>query len=56
MSERGTHYVEADLEASWLVDWTGVGIAELEAYLRKVAAFEAFLAARDGSPQPTTAG
>jgi hypothetical protein len=45
MSDRGFHSIEADLEDSWLEDWTGVGIAELEAYLAKHAAFIAFLEA-----------
>jgi hypothetical protein len=47
MSERGVHYVAQDLEATWLRDWAGVGIVELELYLEKQAAFQAFLAARD---------
>jgi hypothetical protein len=45
MSDRGFHRIEADLEESWLEDWAGVGIAELEAYLAKHAAFLAFLEA-----------
>jgi hypothetical protein len=53
MSERGLHHLAADLEASWLADWTGVGLSELEAYLGKVAAFEAFLESRRAqSPEP----
>jgi hypothetical protein len=43
MSDRGFHRIEADLEDSWLEDWAGVGIAELEAYLAKHAAFLSFL-------------
>jgi hypothetical protein len=43
MSDRGFHQIEADLEDSWLEDWAGVGIAELEAYLAKHAAFLTFL-------------
>jgi hypothetical protein len=43
MSDRGFHRIEADLEASWLEDWVGVGIAEIEAYLAKHAAFLSFL-------------
>ena len=43
MSDRGFHEIEADLEPSWLEDWAGVGIAELEAYLAKHAAFLAYL-------------
>jgi hypothetical protein len=43
MSDRGFHEIEADLDDSWLEDWAGVGIAELEAYLAKHAAFLGFL-------------
>jgi hypothetical protein len=43
MSDRGFHEIEADLEHSWLEDWAGVGIAELEAYLAKHAAFLTYL-------------
>jgi hypothetical protein len=43
MSDRGFHRIEADLEESWLEDWAGVGIAELESYLAKHAAFADFL-------------
>lgn len=43
MSDRGFHRIEADLEDSWLEDWAGVGIAELEAYLAKHAAFISYL-------------
>ena len=43
MSDRGFHEIEADLEQSWLEDWVGVGIAELEAYLAKYAAFLTYL-------------
>ena len=48
MSDRGFHQIEADLEESWLEDWVGVGIAELESYLGKHAAFAAFLEAANG--------
>ena len=46
MSERGIHFVEADLEESWLRDWIGVGIVELQAYLERHAAFAAYLLSR----------
>lgn len=49
MSDRGFHRIEADLEASWLEDWAGVGIAELEAYLAKHAAFQAYLDLEDAN-------
>ncbi len=48
MSDRGFHRIEADLEESWLEDWVGVGIAELESYLAKHAAFVAFLERSNG--------
>jgi hypothetical protein len=50
MSDPGFHRIEADLEESWLEDWAAVGIAELEAYLGKHAAFLAYLEARTSSP------
>jgi hypothetical protein len=43
MSDLGFHRIESDLEESWLEDWAGVGISELEAYLAKHAAFLAYL-------------
>ena len=43
MSERGLHYIEDDLSETWLEDWAGAGVGEIEAYLRKHAAFLAFL-------------
>ena len=43
MSERGLHYIEDDLSDSWLEDWAGAGMAEIEVYLAKHAAFHTFL-------------
>ena len=43
MSERGMHLIEPDLSETWLEDWAGAGVAEIEAYLAKHAAFLAFL-------------
>jgi hypothetical protein len=43
MSDRGFHWIEADLDDTWLEDWIGVGISELEAYLAKHAAFVDYL-------------
>lgn len=43
MSDRGFHSIADDLSDTWLEDWTGAGIAEIEAYLAKHAAFLAFL-------------
>ena len=43
MSERGLHYIKDDLSETWLEDWAGAGVAEIEAYLAKHAAFLSFL-------------
>jgi hypothetical protein len=43
MSERGLHYIEDDLSETWLDDWAGAGVAEIESYLAKHAAFRSFL-------------
>ena len=43
MSERGLHRIEDDLAETWLEDWAGAGVAEIEDYLSKHAAFLSFL-------------
>jgi hypothetical protein len=43
MSERGLHRIEDDLAEDWLEDWAGAGVAEIEEYLAKHAAFLSFL-------------
>jgi hypothetical protein len=43
MKDRGLHFVVDDLSESWLEDWAGVGVRELEALLAKHAAFLGFL-------------
>jgi hypothetical protein len=43
VSERGLHRIEDDLHETWLEDWAGAGVAEIEAYLAKYAAFLTFL-------------
>ena len=43
MSERGLHHIEDDLADSWLEDWAGAGVAEIEDFLAKHAAFLSFL-------------
>jgi hypothetical protein len=43
MSERGLHAIADDLSETWLEDWVGAGVLEIEAYLAKHAAFLAFL-------------
>jgi hypothetical protein len=47
MSERGLHSIVDDLSDTWLEDWAGAGVAEIEAYLAKHAAFLAFLEANE---------
>ena len=47
MSERGLHQIEDDLSETWLEDWAGAGVAEIEALLAKHAAFLSFLDAQD---------
>ena len=49
MSERGLHFIEDDLAESWLEDWAGAGVCEIEDYLGKHAAFLAFLGDSDES-------
>lgn len=43
MSERGLHRIEDDLAETWLEDWAGAGVAEIEDFLAKHAAFLSFL-------------
>jgi len=47
MSERGLHRIEDDLSDTWLEDWAGAGVAEIEALLAKHAAFLSFLETQD---------
>jgi hypothetical protein len=44
MNERGLlHLIEDDLYETWLEDWAGGGVRELEDYLAKHLAFLSFL-------------
>jgi hypothetical protein len=43
MSERGLHYIEDDLSDTWIEDWAGAGIAEIEELLGRRAEFLSFL-------------
>lgn len=45
MKDRGIHFVADDLADSWVEDWAGVGVRELEALLAKHAAFLGYLEA-----------
>ena len=43
LAPRRFHRIEADLEDGWLSEWASAGIAELEDYLARQAAFAAYL-------------
>jgi hypothetical protein len=47
MSERGLHRIEDDLAETWLEDWAGAGVAEIEEFLAKHAAFLRFIEAQE---------
>jgi len=47
MNDRGLHYIESDLAETWVEDWAGVGVRELEALLAKHAAFLGYLDATE---------
>ena len=47
MSARGLHQIEDDLSETWLEDWAGAGVAEIEALLAKHAAFLAYLESKE---------
>jgi len=47
MSERGLHRIEDDLAETWLEDWAGAGVAEIEDFLAKHAAFLRFIELQD---------
>jgi hypothetical protein len=49
VSERGLHRISDDLSETWLEDWIGAGIHELEEYLAKHAAFLKFLESRESA-------
>jgi len=52
MSERGFHRIEDDIAETWVEDWAGAGLGELEAYLAKHADFLRFVEDHDAA-QPT---
>ena len=49
VSERGFHYIQDDLSDTWLEDWAGAGVGEMESYLAKHAAFLEFLETDEAS-------
>ncbi len=49
MSERGLHFIADDLSDTWIEDWAGAGLAEIEDLLGKHADFLRFLERVDDS-------
>ena len=49
MDERNIYEIQDDLTENWLEDWAGVGVAEVEAYLAKHAAFLSYLETREAA-------
>jgi hypothetical protein len=47
MNELILHYIEDDLAETWVDEWAGHGVEDIEAYLAKHAAFHAFLDDQD---------
>jgi hypothetical protein len=47
MSERGLHFIADDLSDTWIEDWAGAGVAEIEDLLGKHADFLSFLGETD---------
>jgi hypothetical protein len=50
MEESPLHRIEDDLAETWVEDWAGAGIAEIEDHLEKQAAFLIFLAEQESQP------
>ena len=49
MDERNIYEIQDDLTDTWLEDWAGTGVAEVEAYLAKHAAFLSYLETREAA-------
>jgi hypothetical protein len=47
MSDNGLQLIDDFLSEEWVGAWAGDVVAQIESYLGKQAAFEAFLDARD---------
>jgi hypothetical protein len=47
MDDCGFHYIEDDLADSWVEEWAGAGVSEIENLLRKHAAFLNYLESAD---------
>lgn len=49
MDERGLHRIQDELNDGWLEDWAGAGVAEIETYLAKHAAFLSYLETQEAA-------
>jgi hypothetical protein len=49
MDERNIYEIQDDLTDTWLEDWAGTGVAEVEEYLAKHAAFLSYLETREAA-------
>jgi hypothetical protein len=47
VSEHGLHRIDDELREDWIDSWFTQGLAEVETYLGKHAAFDAFLEDRE---------
>jgi len=47
VSEHGLHRIDDELREDWVDSWVAQGLAEVETYLGKHAAFDSFLEDRD---------
>ena len=43
MDDRSIDQIQEDLTETWLEDWAGAGVADIESYLAKHAAFLSYL-------------
>ena len=50
MSTHHTHLVHLPVDEAWIADWAAEGVAALEQYLAKHAAFAEYLRRRGGVP------
>ena len=49
MEDRHLHEIQDDLTDTWLEEWADDGVAEVEAYLAKHAAFVSYLETREAA-------
>ena len=49
MDNRNVYEIQDDLTDTWLEDWAGAGVVEVEEYLAKHAAFLSYLETREAA-------